>query len=208
MFIESLAIRPGGTTISLDATEIHFRPGVYPDDPTLHAAEVMDEDHQETLLALTEGFAKLPTPKLGVTVGETGVARTLTGAAAPETVVVTMDDHVKAVVAAIADDSIDQELFTMVHDAVAEKMIADGPEIAENLLGQDDDNQTTTPDADDDNDGNQQLTDDDKAPADPDAKPDWAGMDDQALRDAYAEKEGRQPPDNIKRETLIAKLSA
>ncbi len=51
--IESLIRRPGGTTVTLGDEDYSFEPN----DKGAHICEVVDADHAERLLAITEGFA-------------------------------------------------------------------------------------------------------------------------------------------------------
>lgn len=52
MQIQCKLKRAGGTVIELGDTSYHFKPN----DKGDHVAEVADDDHAETLLAITEGY--------------------------------------------------------------------------------------------------------------------------------------------------------
>lgn len=53
MLIQCKLKRAGGTVIELGDTSYHFKPN----DKGDHVAEVTDDDHADTLLAITEGYA-------------------------------------------------------------------------------------------------------------------------------------------------------
>jgi hypothetical protein len=60
MKIESILRRPGGTKVTLDETEYHFKPG--PDGREI--AEVADEAHIKLFLAVPEGYRVVdPAPR-------------------------------------------------------------------------------------------------------------------------------------------------
>lgn len=179
MLIRSKILREGGTKVTLDATEYHFkpRPGT-----SAHVCDVLDKHHVNRFLAISEGYELFDTE---LTTSPAKATKT----EAPRA-------------AAIADDDDDDDLGDDFSDDLAP--IA-GPDAATAPDAGDD--FADAADADDAAEEGAADDEPENEPSDADLTAEKIdALDEDDLRAAYAVHNGRAAPVNTKPETIREKL--